>query len=630
MDIITYLKEKEIVLNEQQSKAVEQTDKNTLLLAVAGSGKTTVLVARLANLLVNKSVPASKILTLTFSREAAKDMAKRFTTLFPDLECPAFATIHSFCYSVINYYSLKTHKSIPALIEGTSIQSLRNKFIYTLYQDATGEYCSEEILEAYLNKIGYAKNMSITPSSAKSKEIDNELVCFDYIYGSYEKWKKDNKDMDYDDMLTFTITLFKSDAFLKNFAGRYDYINLDEAQDTSKIQHEIIDKLVGKNTVLFYVGDEDQSIYGFRGAYPQALLEFQNKHKDGVVLKMEENYRSASDIIEKANLVIHQNLNRFEKVPYSNVKGVNSIRLLDTKDYIEQYQDVYSLAITSLYENPEKTFAILYRNNESIIPTMFMLYKNNIQYYCKETNVSFFNNVIVRDILTFLKFSFCPNNLDLFRIIAPRMKFAKDDVMKIEQLYNNTPILDIVLNDTTKSFSAVKKVNASFHKDALTKILTSSPKEAVDIVMKKLDYKHYVDKEYSKTKASSYKKIYALQALAERFDTVIEFISELETFKEYIENGTNNTRESNLILSTFHSAKGLEYDRVALIDVMDYVFPSMTSLLDLSRGIREEYESEVRLFYVGITRAKEKLYCYNFRSGPLYVPFQSRFIDLLR
>ncbi|MEG0691956.1 MAG: UvrD-helicase domain-containing protein, partial [Oscillospiraceae bacterium] len=266
MDVIAYLSDdKNIKLNEQQQQGVLSFEKNTLLLAVPGSGKTTVLVSRIANLMLNHHVSRNQILTLTYNRETAKDMKARFISLFGAhiLDIPHFATIHSFCLSVMNHYSREYNRPMPNIIELRQYANTKSRVLRDIYKHYNDEFISEDNYDTLERLICYSKNMMLTNEDMqKGKfEIDN----FHKIFQDYESYKRKNHFIDFDDMLTLTYEILnKFPAILTYFQSQYRYINIDEAQDTSLVQHRIIE-LLSKKCKIFMVGDEDQSIYSFRG-----------------------------------------------------------------------------------------------------------------------------------------------------------------------------------------------------------------------------------------------------------------------------------------------------------------------------------------------------------------------------
>ena len=280
MDFIKYLSQKhDIFLSEQQKKAVLNIEGPILLLAVPGGGKTTVIVSRCANMVMNHNVDPESILTLTFSKASALDMKQRFQKVF-GAEVKGelhFSTIHSFCYTVLRSYYQKMRIEFPAIIEDEKAPITKSQILRQIYLKVKKKYMSDDELEELSNTISYTKNMMLPEN--RIEEIIDYIDGFFEVFKAYEAIKKQNNYIDFDDMLTRTLALFKSDSDLLDFyRNKYRYINIDESQDTSYLQHEIIKYLAAPKNNLFMVGDEDQSIYTFRAANPKALLDFEKTY----------------------------------------------------------------------------------------------------------------------------------------------------------------------------------------------------------------------------------------------------------------------------------------------------------------------------------------------------------------
>ena len=299
-------------LNTQQLEAVRTIDGPVLLLAVPGSGKTTVLVNRLGYMLYVKNIPSENILTLTYTVAATKDMSERFERLFgrdyaSSLE---FRTINGICAKIISHYGRLIGKTSFDLVTDEKDTGKMLTDIYVKYME---EYPTESDIKAVRTLITYCKNMCLTETEIKELGEDENLKLFE-IFDAYNKSLRAGSLMDYDDQMTYAYRMLKSSPDLLEFyRNKYRYICVDEAQDTSKIQHMIIALLAGENGNLFMVGDEDQSIYGFRAAYPEALLNFEKDHKGAKVLVMDQNYRSNANIVALSDKFIQKNFNRHEK-----------------------------------------------------------------------------------------------------------------------------------------------------------------------------------------------------------------------------------------------------------------------------------------------------------------------------
>ena len=298
-------------LDPQQDAAVQAADGPVLLLAVPGSGKTTVLVARLGYLRYVRGVPPECILTMTYTVAAARDMRRRFAALFGEQESRLleFRTINGVCSRIIRLYERTMGRTAFRLMEDGGQKSA---LLGELFRGLTGEFASESTLKSLETALTYAKNQMLR--GEQLEEVKVEGVDFPAFYRAYGRALRERELMDYDDQMVYALQILRQyPQILQKVQARYSYFCVDEAQDTSKIQHEIIRLLAGRNRNLFLVGDEDQSIYGFRAAFPQALTQFDKGYPDARVLYLEQNYRSTQSIVAAADQFIQRNQNRRPK-----------------------------------------------------------------------------------------------------------------------------------------------------------------------------------------------------------------------------------------------------------------------------------------------------------------------------
>lgn len=285
-----------IQLNEQQQSAVQSVTGPVLLLAVPGSGKTTVLVTRLGYMIFCRGIAPEKILTVTYTVAATKDMSERFASRFgQDLaDCLEFRTINGICARVIQYYGRKTARTAFSLLTD---EKRISTILSAIYQKTEQVYPTDGDLKNVRTLITYIKNRMLNEKEIEALDETAE-IRISAIYKEYCKHLRENQLMDYDDQMVYAYNMLRKIPWLlEYFQDQYSYICVDEAQDTSKIQHAIIALLASRTENLFMVGDEDQSIYGFRAAYPEALLEFEQHHPGAKVLLMEENFRSDANIV---------------------------------------------------------------------------------------------------------------------------------------------------------------------------------------------------------------------------------------------------------------------------------------------------------------------------------------------
>lgn len=622
MDLIDELKKNHaIILNSQQKKAVMTIDGATLLLAVPGSGKTTVLIARIGNMIYNHGILPSQILTLTFSTAAARDMRRRFSDIFGNeyVGLLHFRTIHSFCYNVIKNYENMMNTRAFKIIDNNS--RIIKQLIIGMYND----YLGDESVSEIVRKIGYCKNMMYSREKIENVQITE--YDFVKIYNEYENYKHQNRLMDYDDMLVFAYTILKKyPNMLEYYRSKFKYINVDEAQDTSYIQHKIIELVVGKNNNIFMVGDEDQSIYGFRAAFPQALLDFKKTYQNSEILLMERNYRSTNKIVDAADRFIKQNRNRYSKNMYSEENDGEDIKFIEFDEINKQYEYLCDIA-----ENAQDgtTTAVLYRNNESAIPLADRLEERGIPFYIRENTPMFFSHFIVEDIRSFIRLAIDSSDIAAFERVY--YKFNVGISRKMFEFVRKN--LNGNVFDTLRRYPNIPEYldeKIIQIKLILQKFVKLTPIKVIESIENELRYaenlKNLESSGYSKE--NLIQKINVLKSIAEKRSTIEDFLTRIDNLEKIMINSANN--KGNIILSTIHSAKGLEFDRVIIIDVISGQFPSQESIRLIDKeNDRSVYEEEVRLFYVGITRAKKHLEFLNVKSVYGRKLLMSRFLRYL-
>ena len=394
-------------LNRQQEDAVRQTEGPILLLAVPGSGKTTALVTRLGYMLYCKRIPPERILTVTYTVAATRDMRARFSSLFgsKDADKLTFRTINGLCAVVIQRYVRQKGTQPFALLDD---ERQANSVIRDLLVRTGVPFPSDLQVKEARSSITYCKNMMLSEADIHARKVDG--MDFPRVYFEYQDYLLRSRQMDYDDQMVFTHRIFRQyPEILAYFQRRWPYLCVDEAQDTSRIQHAILRLLAAGSGNIFMVGDEDQSIYGFRAAWPQAMLEFEHVFPGARVLMLETNYRSTRTIVDHADAFIRRNQNRRPKrMRTENPPGAPIGRVM-LADYNRQYSYLLSAA-----ENCAESTAVLYRNNDSALPLIDLLERRGVPYACRQRESFFFNSPLVRDITDMLEFAFDDGNRDLF------------------------------------------------------------------------------------------------------------------------------------------------------------------------------------------------------------------------
>ncbi len=595
-------------LNDEQLTAVRTVDGPVLLLAVPGSGKTTVLVHRLGYMLYVKEIDPESILTLTYTVAATRDMADRFKSLFGEdvSERLEFRTINGICAKIISHYGRLIGKTSFDLITD---EKLSGKILTDIFVRVMKEYPTESDIKTVRTLITYCKNMMLEAYEIR-KLGENEGLELLQIYESYNKELKARSLMDYDDQMIYAYRMLKgSKELLAHYQSEYRYICVDEAQDTSKIQHMIIALLAGEAGNLFMVGDEDQSIYGFRAAYPEALLNFEKDHPGARVLVMDKNYRSNARIVVAADRFIQKNKSRHEKHMCATKEAGGEITITELSAREAQYSYLLKVA-----EDVKTQTAVLYRDNESILPLVDILEREGVPYRIKNVDMAFFTHRVVVDVINMLSFALAPADPELFMKIYFKFQafLRKPDAEAMCEMADER---HTGIWDAAEYIDLNKRVlgNCRSLRTHFRNMATESPYKAINRLENFMGYGDYLKDNNIDTN-----KIFILKMLAKNEATIEDFLSRLEELRSILTEKEPDY-SSKFILSTIHSSKGLEYDSVILMDVINGVFPSkVVREKDKSATPQDlrDFEEERRIFYVGMTRAREKLTIFKYDDKP--------------
>lgn len=608
-----------VKLNQQQKEAVQSTKGPVLLLAVPGSGKTTVLVTRLGYMIYCKNIPPERILTVTYTVAATKDMSERFAVRFGEdmAKRLEFRTINGICARLIQYYGRRIGKTPFELVKD---EKATTGMLIRICQDHGMGYPTESDLKNVRTLITYIKNMMLNEEELQKLEEESDIRIAG-IYREYCRQMREQKLMDYDDQMLYAYNMLRKDpGVLAYFQNRYPYICVDEAQDTSKIQHAIIALLAAGTGNLFMVGDEDQSIYGFRAAYPEALLSFEKKHPGAKVLLMEENFRSNAKIVEAADKFIQKNTLRHEKHMRAAREAGADIREISLKSRKAQYVYLMKAAqecttgmagMSGSEEHRGRAdasvteTAVLYRDNECAIPLIDLLERKNIPYRMRNADLSFFTHRTVLDVQNIIRFAMDPKDTELFMQIYYRLKlfFNKKDALRYAQISQEK---DMEVLDAALKYGNLEKYqedNIRNLKRQMVRILNMPGDEAVNQILTYMGYQDYLKK-----MGMNVNKLETVKLIGSRVESPEKLLERLEELRTIIQEKVSD-KDCPLILSTMHASKGLEYDTVYLLDVMDGILPEkvLANPRTASKEELETYEEERRLFYVGVTRAKNQL-----------------------
>lgn len=593
MDYKEFCAKYHVRLNDQQSTAVQRVNGATLLLAVPGSGKTTVIVARTGYLLHVVGIDPRNILTITFTKAAAREMKERFIKKFGEVNglVPHFSTINSFCLSVIKTCAREKHITIPELVPNN--EPIIRDIARTMMRD----YPSDSTIKSLAQSIGKVKNELM--ENDQIKQIEEEGIDFYEFYLKYKAHLTDNGLMDFDDQLLMANELLDTyPDILARAKKQYRYISLDEAQDTSLVQHRIVQKLVGKDGNIFMVGDEDQSIYGSRGAYPEALLSFESDYNNASIIYMETNFRSDQKIVLAANQFIKRNKERHDKNMHPNSTEEGKINFVPLQDMKSQPHMVFD-AIRKALAAKDHTLAILYRNNYSAIPIINLLQKAGLGVRTRDAAGIFLTNFVVSDILTFFRFAKDQTNLQLFRQLYYKLGlYLKSSVVQsIEETMARQPCRSALIPLTHYGRISAQSRQILRYMDELPKM---SPLDGIDSILWNIGYMdNWLQRKIDEgaSESSLMLKVNILKLVAMEYKTVDEFLTAIDRIRDY-----QGDPDSNVTLSTIHSSKGLEFDQVVLVDVFNGVLPTISNTKE-----EKDEEEEARLFYVGTTRAKHQL-----------------------
>ena len=593
-------------LNPQQREAVRAVDGAFLLLAVPGSGKTTTLITRLGYMTRCREINPGQILTITYTRAATAEMRTRYEALFGSSGGMTFSTINALSLDIVRYYSANYGKS-----EMFQIAEDREliRLIGQLYREIQGEYATEGVVRDVQTLITYCKNMMLSKSEIEG--LNTDIQKFPEMMESYQRELHKRRWMDFDDQMSYALTILrKFSGVLEFFQEKYRYISMDEAQDTSKIQHVIVEMLARKYGNLFMVGDEDQSIYGFRAAYPEALTGFEQNHPGGKVLFMEQNYRSTPEIVETAGAFVAKNRFRYNKTMVPVRPSGQAVRIIRLKKREDQYRYLCALA-----ERGTEVSAVLFRNNESILPLVDLLEQKGIDYNYRSAEVSFFTHRLVKDVLDIIYFAQNPTDSEVFMRIY--YKFNVPVSKEAARLAchagarSGAPLMD-ELSECPK-LPAYAQESVMELAGMLRQIPDSTAEKALNLIWSGLGYSDYLRKHRMDSG-----KFDLLRVMAKQVQRAGDFSAHLEELRQAILRHRNSFR-ARMILSTIHASKGLEYERLYLLDAFDGILPSGLPGEKASPEEIREYEEERRLYYVAITRAKDELYLFQTNRSSSFV-----------
>lgn len=586
-----------MAFTEEQIKAIEFFDGPAMVLGTPGSGKTTVIINRVNNLIYEYNVKPENILVITFTRAAAESMEERFLELTGLKETKVrFGTFHSFFYWVV-----RTAYGSSAQLSVLDENKKRAVIKDILKSLNTEEYNSDETIRGILSDLGNMACNMIDIEYYHSKNMSDEL--FYRIYHEYEEYKKKNGFLDFDDMVSQCYNLLKDrQDILEAIRNLYPYILVDEYQDTNRVQYEILKLLAHPRDNLYVVGDDDQSIYGFRGARPDIMKLFEKEFPGAKIIGLSYNFRCPEEIVDFSTKIISKNEGRFEKSLKSNVSKKGTVSICKVPDIKSENTEL----VKKIKSDREagirySDMAILYRTNAQPRSLIYKLRQEGIPYSIKDVIPDIATNPYIKPIIQYIRYARGDHSREVF------LSFMNKPVRYISRE---------LLYDKTIEIENLKRIAKSNSKDylidrldrlmnELRTILMLSPFGAVNYIRKAIDYDSYLVKTLDENGINKDEVFSILEDFQDSlagmsgFDEMFEMLDKPEEL--FVSTEKTGDRVD---LMTLHSAKGLEYKSVHIIDCVEGTIPYKKS------KSAPELEEERRLLYVGVTRSGEKLTLY--------------------
>lgn len=588
-----------MTLNDKQQQAVAVKNSACMVIAGPGAGKTAVITARIVHMIENYKITPSSILVATFTKAAAKEMRERFLCMTKESATTVtFGTFHGIFFGILKQaYNLRGG---DVLGEAEKYNILQNIIAHTEV-DIEDE---SDFITSLIQEISTVKNNRVELDNFYSASCADEL--FRQIYQKYAKILRDKHKLDFDDMMVYCYELFiKRPDILALWQNKFKYILVDEFQDINKIQYDIVKMLAAPNNNLFVVGDDDQSIYRFRGARPEIMLQFPKDYEDTKTIILNHNYRSTKNILAASQKIIRENKERFEKeLITDNQKGeaIEIVTFETPKD-----QNLYLLKKIQEYKQAGcelNEMAILFRTNigSRLIANTLMEYQ--IPFVLKDKLPNLFEHWVAKNILAYLRFATGEHLRGDFLTIMNRpnryitREAIYERVVSFEELYKYYE---------EKSWMCER---LEVFEQQLGQLAKMPPFAAINYIRHGIGYEEYL-KEYAQFRKIKVEELYELlnelQETAKPFATTKEWFVFIEKYKNDLAKKNQEQQDigEGIVISTLHSSKGLEYKKVFILDVNDGIIPYHKAVL------AEAIEEERRLFYVGMTRAKENLHLYH-------------------
>ncbi|RTR30052.1 ATP-dependent DNA helicase Rep [Robertmurraya yapensis] len=604
------LRKHQFALDANQSEALLHTEGPLLVIAGAGSGKTRVLTARTAYMIHEKKIDPQSIMLVTFTAKAAAEMKHRLQT-YPKMENYNIGkllagTFHSIFYRILSFHDRNRWSSDKLLKKEWQKEQI--------IKDGGRELELDEKEFAYdlaIQQIGFWKNSLILPSQVRPESPWEEKVAF--LYNHYEKTKQEKDLFDFDDMLVGCYQLFQENpSILAAYQNRFQYFLIDEFQDINKVQYELI-RLLCTSKNICAVGDDDQSIYSFRGSDPHYLLEFEKDYPNAKIVVLNENYRSSHEIVATANAVIKKNKERRPK----EMKAQFTSPAVPTLFYPFDEEEEATMIIQDIQEKiaagfEPQNFAILFRTNTGSRAVFERLANSSLPFRIDQDVEPFYERFIVKGMVSFLRLALNEDDQDAIRNVLPVL-FVKNNVLqdlKAESILKDCSLLECLSEVKTGFAFQERKLKKLV--SVIRSIRGLTPLTAIETVEKELGYGDFIKKrgnEGNKLDKGS-DDVRDLKVAARGFQTLFDFLEHVHhmtAMNKEMKNLSKNLVNA-ITLSTIHRSKGLEYKVVYIISTVDGSLPHDYALDSYRNGDLAPLEEERRLLYVAITRAMEQLY----------------------
>lgn len=573
-----------------------------LVLAGPGSGKTLVITERTKHLIKEYGVNPSNILVITFTKAAAAEMKERFFRLMDGESCPVtFGTFHAVFFAILKHaYHYRAENIIR---EEQRVQCIREIIAkhHLEYEDGM------EFIHAILGEIGLVKNTGIAIANYYSRNCAEEM--FRRIYSEYHEYLYQHRLIDFEDMLVYTWELFQERKdILGAWQEKYQYILIDEFQDISKIQFDVIKLLAGERRNLFVVGDDDQSIYRFRGARPELMLHFKEDFPETKMVLLDTNYRSQGHIVSHALNLIDHNKERFQKrIRAEKAPGTEVEYAVFASQREENLRIIRDIADAVERGRSYADFAVLFRTNTQPRLLMEQFLEYNIPFRTRDRIPNLYEHWIAKDIFAYIRIAQgSRERKDFLQIMNRPKRYITRDSLDEETVafdvwewfFEEQPWVAERIRTLEQDIGRLKRMN---------------PFAAINYIRKRIGYDEFLEEyaDYRRIRVDDlYDVLDELQEGSRGFETYNDWFAHIEEYAKELEQLYRNQEQQteSVALATLHSSKGLEYENVYLIDVNEGLMPYKKAVLD------QDIEEERRMFYVGMTRAKKNLHLFSVRQ----------------